>query len=204
MKKKIILTITILVIIAASITIYIISNKDKNCNQDAKQFKEEYESYNNKKITYNKKQYKLRSINIQEDNPMRKLNKNEIIDKLTKSTGVIIFTSPIDCTSREMVNKLLEVAQNYDCETIYYYDIDELNDKNLYNDILQVLDLKEINNGIVIFLQKGKIVEKQIGITDDYKYGTTLTEKQDNILKRKFKNGFNSISGEMCERETQC
>ncbi|MBR4618782.1 MAG: hypothetical protein IKO49_05710 [Bacilli bacterium] len=205
MKKRIIIGIIILIVGVVGIISGIkIANKEKECNQSALKFKKEYESYNNEEIKYQNKKYKLSKLTISDNNPMKSLNEKEIINKLTNTTGVIMFTSPIDYISREMIKVLLEIAPSFDCDTIYYYDIDELNNEELVNEIKKKLDVENLVNGTIIFVKEGKVSQLQVGITKEYKYGKKISETQKKELSRTLKNGFNSISGGMCEREKQC
>ena len=205
MKKKIFIVLLLTVLlVSGTILVITLSKKDSECNQSALKFKQEYESYNNEKIKYNNKEYKLPKLTINKDNPMRKLNQDDLMKKLNKSTTVIMFTSPIDYTSREMIKVLLEISPSFDCESIYYYDIDEISDEIITEQLKEKLEQEQVQNGTIIFLQKGKITEIQIGITKDYKYGKKINEKQKIELSRKIKNGFNSISGGICERQQQC
>ena len=206
-KKVIILIIAVIVVIASVITVIALNKKDNNCNQSALTFKEEYEKYNNKKITIESKKYKLTSLSISETNPMKKIAKDKLINTLTKSTGVVFFTSPIDFVSREMIPVILSTSKNYDCDVIYYYDIDELTDNETKNELTNILQKKNIDslqNGTILFIQKGKIKEFQVGISKDYKYGKKISEEDKKTLSRTIKNGFNSINSNMCEKQTQC
>ena len=205
MKKKIIIGIIISMIGIISIIIGInLINTNENCNEKALQFKKEYEKYNNKEITYNEKKYKLPTLNISKDNPMRVINKKDLLESLDSKTGIIMFSSPIDYTSRTMLEILLEISESFDCKIIYYYDIDELNDEALLQKLINKTSIENLSNGTIIFFDKGKIKEKIVGISEKHEYGKKISEEEKQELKRNMKNGFNSINGSTCEKEKQC
>ena len=227
MKKKILIIALILVLLAGRVTtFFVLKSKKENCNTQAIKFKEEYEKYNRKEITYNNKKYKLNDLSIDKDNPMNSINKSEIYDKLTTSTTIIFFTSPEDYTSREMLKVLLEVSKDNNCDTIYYYDVTKLNenylndeDTELYDEITNLLGEKlsktfdddtsrsgnkKIENGTIIFVKEGEVKTVIEEISDDYEYGSSLTEKQERSLKSSINKGFTEISGGVCEIRQQC
>ena len=210
MNKKIIIGSAgaILIIIGVLILVFV-NNSSSKCNDNALVFKKEYEKYNNKEMKKDNKKYKLTKLSISENNPMKKLTKKEIIDKLNSMTGVVFFTSPLDFASREMIPTILEVSKSFDCEVIYYYDIDEISSASMKNEILNVLrkkdeKLEEVKNSTILFIQKGEIKEIQIGIPENYEYGKKINDTQKKTLNRVLKNGFNSINNNMCEKAKQC
>ena len=210
MNKKIIIGSAgaILIIIGVLILVFV-NNSSSKCNDNALVFKKEYEKYNNKEMKKDNKKYKLTKLSISENNPMKKLTKKEIIDKLNSMTGVVFFTSPLDFVSREMIPTILEVSKSFDCEVIYYYDIDEISSASMKNEILNVLrkkdeKLEEAKNSTILFIQKGEIKEIQIGIPENYEYGKKINDTQKKTLNRVLKNGFNSINNNMCEKAKQC
>lgn len=223
MKKKIIIIGIIVLLIAGGITtFFVLKNNNKECNSQATRFKKLYEKYNSVNITYNKKKYKLQNLEIEKDNPMASISKEDIYNKLEKGTNIIFFSSPKDYTSREMLQVLLEVAKGNNCDTIYYFDIDKLNenyskeiDVELYDKITGKLDSninnyfkdtdkKKIENGTIVFSKDGEIKKVIENISDDYEYGNKITKKQEKSLKTDLNEGFSNISGGVCEIRQQC
>ena len=220
MKKKVV--IAVLLIIAIITTVLIIKETKKECNTQAKRFKELYEKYNNKEITNNGKKYKLQELDIDKENKMIEINKESIYKKLSEKTSIIFLGSPKDYTSREMLKVLLEISKDNNCETIYYYDINKLNDKykkgedtELYGKITEILGDKITNNfedsenkkieaGTIIFSKNGEIKTVIEGVSENYDYGKKINSKQKTDLKNKINEGFGEISGGVCEVRQQC
>ena len=181
MKKKIIVGIILVVIITCGIIVFLPSNE--KCNDQALEFKKIYEEYNNR----------LLKLNIKDNNPMSKINKEDIIKKIDSSDGIIFFGSPNDNESRKLVRELLQVAPDYNCEVIYYYDFTKL-DKNseVFSKLKEKLGDNEFKSNIIIFYKKGEI-SKYI------EYSKDIKEIKKNII-----DGFDSINGGMCEVAKQC
>ena len=180
MKKKIIIGMVLLVIIIVGLII-VIKDNNKKCNTNALKFKREYEKYNT-----------ILKIDIKDDNPMVKMNKKNIINKMNSSNGILFFGNPKSGDSRILVKELLKAAKDYDCEIIYYYNVNDLKDDKVYNELQTKLGDKELKNSVVIFYKKGEIVKYQEYI------------KNINILNKNLVEGFDSISGGMCEVAKQC
>lgn len=180
MKKKIIIGVVLAIIITGSILIF----RDKEqCNDNALKFKEIYEKYNKSK----------EKLNIKDDNPMVKINKEDIVKKINKSDGVIFFGTPKENESRILVKVLLEVSKDYDCEVIYYYDLSKLDkESDIYKELQTKLGDYKLKNGTIIFYKKGEIVG--------------YTEYKDNYkdMKKEINTNFTSISSGMCEVAKQC
>ena len=193
--KKLVIIIGLIILVVGT-TIFFIINNNKECNIQGKKFKNSYEKYNNKEIEYNNKKYKLQSLTIDEENPMVEISKEDIIKKLDSSTSIIIFISPKDYKSRELIKSLLEIAKSNNCETIYYYDIDKLNDnyknnkdKDLYNSIIEKLgdnitktfddsEEKKLENSTIIF-EKDKDIKDELVLLQDKIKGVYIGSKQE-------------------------
>lgn len=175
MKKIIILGILLVAIVTGC------GDNNKKCNTNALKFKEEYEKYN-----------KVLKLDIKDDNPMVKMNENDIIKKIDSSNGILFFGDPKNSDSRTLVKELLKTAKDYDCEIIYYYDINDLKDNNVYDELQTKLGEDKLKNNIVIFYKKGEITKYQEYIKD-------IKELDKNLVE-----GFDSISGGMCEVAKQC
>lgn len=226
-KKNTIIVSSVLMVALIALSILTVLNRDDNgdnCSKDALKFKEEYESKNGDIVRYDDKDYKLRTLNISKNNPVIYLKENEIVDKITSSTGVIYFGSSDDLLSREAVPVLLNVASEFDCDVIYYYDITLLSDEyekgvneekiNLYKSIVNSLgdkvdfsneeSLKKLVVPVVIFIKEGKITEAHSGLVKSYSPGKSLNTEQERQLSRMYRNGFNSINNGVCEKQQQC
>lgn len=179
MKKKIIIGIVLVIIIITGIIIF---SNNKKCNTNALEFKKEYEKYNTSLV----------KLSISDDNPMVKMNKQNIIKKIDSSNGILFFGNPKNNDSRTLIKELLKVARDYDCEIIYYYDINDLKDNNVYDELQTKLGEYSLKNNIVIFYKKGEITKYQEYVKDIKGLDKNLVE------------GFDSISGGMCEVAKQC
>ena len=180
MKKRIIIAIVLAIVIVGSV--FIFTGNNKNCNTNALEFKKEYEKYNNSLV----------KISISDDNPMVKMNKSNIIKKIDSSSGILFFGNPKNNNSRTLIKELLKVAKDYDCEIIYYYDINDLKNNDVYTELETKLADKSLENNIVIFYKKGEITKYQ-------EYVKEAKELNKNLVE-----GFDSISGGMCEVAKQC
>lgn len=219
--KKLVIIIGLIILVVGT-TIFFIINNNKECNIQGKRFKNLYEKYNNKEIEYNNKKYKLQSLTIDEENPMVEISKEDIIKKLDSSTSIIVFISPKDYKSRELIKSLLEIAKSNNCETIYYYDIDKLNDnyknnkdKDLYNSIIEKLgdnitktfddsEEKKLENSTIIFSKDKEIKLVIEDLTENYEYGKKLTTEEKKKLESKINEGFSELNGGVCEIRQQC
>lgn len=181
MKNKIICGIVVIITIIICIIIVGINNKE--CNEQAIEFKNIYEKYNDT----------LEKLNIDKENPMSNINKEDIIKKIDSSNGIMFFGNPKDNESRILVKELLKIAPDYNCEVVYYYDLTKIDNNNgVYSKLKEKLGENELKNNIIIFYKKGEI-SKYV------KYS-----KDNNDIKNNIKEGFDSINGGMCEVAKQC
>ena len=124
-KKKIIMLITAIVVVALAIGfgIFAFTRPKQELNKDAIKFKEEYTEYNDKVNEYNGKGYV--KVNLDDDNTFRYLTENEAVELLDKGTGVIYFGFPTCPWCRSLVSTLGKVAKEKN-ETIYYLNVLDL------------------------------------------------------------------------------
>lgn len=113
MKKKVVILLGVVLVIALGVLGYLYLNKEKNTNVDGKRFAEEYTS-------------------VTEDNVFVYRNIDEIINILEHGTGVVYLGFPECPWCTAYVPYLNEVAQDNDVEKVYYYNI--LNDRKENND----------------------------------------------------------------------
>ena len=86
----------------------------------------------------------------------------------------------------------MKVAKDYDCEIIYYYNINDLKNDDVYTKLETKLSGKSLKNNTIIFYKKGEITKYQ-------EYVKEIKELNKNLVE-----GFDSISGGMCEVAKQC
>ena len=108
MKKKIIIVIGVVAVIALGVLGYLYLNKEKNTNIDGKKFAEEYTS-------------------VTKDNVFVYRSAEEIINILEHGTGVVYLGFPECPWCTAYVPYLNEVAKENDVDKVYYYNI--LNDR---------------------------------------------------------------------------
>ena len=108
MKKKIIIVIGVVLVIALGVLGYLYLNKEKNTNIDGKKFAEEYTS-------------------VTKDNVFVYRSAEEIINILEHGTGVVYLGFPECPWCTAYVPYLNEVAKANDVDKVYYYNI--LNDR---------------------------------------------------------------------------
>lgn len=217
MKKKVmylIVGISVLCLILVSVLMFINKDnkKEKETNEYALKFKEEYEQFNNKK---NSRGQEYLNLTISEDNPIMYSNYNEIINIIDSKTGVIYFGFPECPWCRNAVSVLLESAKYNGVEEIYYLNIQDMRDQyevrdnelvktkeagEGYYELLEALDeiledyiVSDINTGVkrlyaptVVFVKNGEIIGHHVATVDlnenQTKYDP-LTKEQFNQLK---------------------
>ena len=145
---------------------------------DAVKFKKEYESLNGKTSVSGKK---IKSINISKDNPIKYSNFDEVLKIIDKGTGIIYLGFPECPWCRTAIPVLLEAANDYKIDTIYYINVtgkrDEYEVKN------GKVVIKKDDNGKKVIGDKGyhkllKVLDKEL---DDY----VITDKN----KKEYKVG---------------
>ncbi len=118
MKKRKIIYILIPILCAlVAVLSYV---KVTNLNTDAFKFKNEYEKLNGKEIS-NGLEYK--KLSIDNSNPIKYSNYDEIVDVIKNKTGVIYLGFPECPWCRNALPVLLEVAKDNNIDTIYYKNI---------------------------------------------------------------------------------
>ncbi len=113
MKKKIIIIIGVVLVIALGVLGYLYLNKEKNTNVDGKKFAAEYTS-------------------VTEDNVFVYKTIDEIINILEHGTGVVYLGFPECPWCTAYVPYLNEVAKANSVDKVYYYNI--YNDRKENND----------------------------------------------------------------------
>ena len=113
MKKKIIIIIGVVLVIALGVLGYLYLNKEKNSNIDGKKFAEEYTS-------------------VTKDNVFVYRSAEEIINILEHGTGVVYLGFPECPWCTAYVPYLNEVAKANDVDKVYYYNILNEGNKRIY------------------------------------------------------------------------
>ena len=122
MKKKIVILIGVVLVIALGIFGYLYTNKNKDTNTDGKKFAEEYGS-------------------VTEDNVFVYKSIDEIINILEHGTGVVYLGFPECPWCQAYVKYLNETAKAANIEKIYYFNIleDRKNNTEKYQEIVSIL-----------------------------------------------------------------
>ena len=160
MKKKIIILVGVVLVIAVGVLAYLYIDKEKNTNVDGKKFAEEYTSVTEKNV------FVYRSI-------------DEIINILEHGTGVVYLGFPECPWCTAYVPYLNEVAIDKGAEKIYYYNIlnDRKDNTDNYKKLVEILNdhlrfdeegNKRIYAPSVIAVKDGEIV----GFDDETSWDT--------------------------------
>ena len=193
MKKKIII-VTILIILLLLIGLIVYSN-------DAIRFKLSYEYINTVEYSNGKKI----KVSIPLNNQIKYLNNNDIITFLKEGTGIIYFGYNTCPWCRNIVEPLLEVADENNIDKVYYVDIHHIS--KIKKEIINILDdylrLDEETNTKVLavpdvyFIKNGKILTHHIGTVDSYKNPYLgMNKKQKEELKKIYNEGIEAINNE--------
>ena len=147
MKRNLLLTSLLIVVL-----LVVGCTKTNNVSEDAKKFKEDYESLNGVTI---KDDMKHRSITIPEDNPMVYKTFKEISEKIDNKESFVVYVGFSACPwCRSVIPYVLEVAKENKIDTIYYVNVRSDNTKatdlrgyyKLDKDNKPVVDIKADEN----------------------------------------------------------
>lgn len=175
--KKIVLLIFIclsFVLVGCSSDKKEVKEVKKEEKTDALKFKEDYESLNGKELEYGDKKFKIREVDIKEDNPFIYSDAEKVIEMMENKESFIVYFGFNTCPwCRSVVGILSDVANDLGLEKIYYVDV---------KDIRDVMELDEDNKPKT--KTKGsdsyyKLLEKFDNVLEDY----TLTDKDDKEIK---------------------
>lgn len=200
-KKLIVFILIILVLISLAIicSIYFINkngkdndNKDnyKEISEDARKFKEEYESLNNTIKESDGVEYN--SITIPEDNPIVYVNIEEALDIIKNGSGIMYIGANNCPWCRTMIPVMFEVAKDLNIDKIYYLTLKDQKSRKEDLDELKSLVWEDYasrdeNGEIRIFIpfvipfKDGKIsLKKRLSydINEDQTKYDPLTESQ--------------------------
>jgi thiol-disulfide isomerase/thioredoxin len=101
-------------------------------NTDAKKFKSEYESLNDQEV---KEGLKYRSVNIDENNPIKYATASDIVNKIDNKESFLVYFGFDSCPwCRSIIESMLESAKNNNISTIYYVDVKSIRDVYTLNE----------------------------------------------------------------------
>lgn len=226
MKKKniVIIVLTFLILIGA-ITTYIIYN-NKNSNNDSSKFKKEYENLNNKQDSNNNT---YMNLSLPSTKSIKYVSGEEVVDIIKNKTGVIYFGFPECPWCRNAITPLLDVINDNEVETLYYYnnkedrDIKSLDGTNIVTEkegtdnYYQIVDLlkdylgeykglndpsiKRLYYPTVVFVHDGKVDGIHVSTVESHTVGKTpLNEAQTRELKNIYQGYIDKIYGGVCDQ----
>lgn len=192
--KKILIYIMVLVVVSAlAIILSVFGNRNTEPTEDSLRFKEEYEALNSSI-----------HVSIDEVNPIKYATFEEVENLLTSGTGVVYFGFPSCPWCRNMISVLLDVAQENNYETIYYFNPRDIrsNDNDDYNRLIEILGdylLESEGNKVlyvpdVYFVKDGNIVGHHLSTVDSQTDPSiSLNENQVTELSNKYQGLFDKI-----------
>ena len=136
-----------------------------------------------KLVSINNKKLNLSDLyNISENNVYKVIKEDELKDILEKKTGIVLFATSSDTSSRNVVTLLNDAVMKTNIPQVYYYDINDIS-SSLKEYLLNSL------NGKVDSIDKATVLYVNAG--DVYK---VYQESRDNELseeeKEKLRNDF--------------
>ncbi len=194
MKKKIMIITLIVFIIVILFIMYMF------LRPDSLRFKNDYEMYN---IVSNNDGDKIK-VSIPFNNKIKYISNNDVIKLFENGTGIIYFGYPTCPWCRNVVPIILDVVENSNIDTLYYYDIHSSKfnssfEKKLFKYIKEYLR-KDSNNEYVIavpdvyFIKDGKIVGRHLSTLSSQKSPyDKLNSKQVNELKKIYKDSIKKM-----------
>lgn len=230
MKKDWIKILIVSLIIIICIITFITVKKNR-VTKDEKSFKKEYERYNGYTNPGSDKKYF--DVNIEEQNGIKYLDDDEVIDMLQNKTGIIYFGFPTCPWCRSMIEVLLDAKDSTNQKNIYYYNALDIRDEKVLEDgkvkttkkgkknyykILDILgDKASVYEGLeddsikrlyfptVVFVRNGKIVDIHISTVDSQEDPyKKLNKKQKAELKKIYTMGIAKMNGKECDSDTAC
>ena len=230
MKKNGIKLLIIFLIILICIITFITVKKNR-VTKDEKSFKKEYERYNGYTNPGSDKKYF--DVNIEEQNGIKYLDDDEVIDMLENKTGIIYFGFPTCPWCRSMIEVLLDAKDSTNQKNIYYYNALDIRDEKVLEDgkvkttkkgkknyykILDILgDKASVYEGLeddsikrlyfptVVFVRNGKIVDIHISTVDSQEDPyKKLNKKQKAELKKIYTMGIAKMNRKECDSDTAC
>ena len=196
MRKKVIISLSIVIIISIMLCGLLFLKDDKVTivyTDDEIKLKENYEKYNN--VEYNN--ILLNEVNIDSDNNVTYTNEKTIKNLLTSGTNIIFFGDECNSTSRYFLPILISNLKKNNIDGFYYYDSKELKKKDIYKDILNTIydeeNYREMIIPTIMFIKDGKF----IGLYDS-------DEFNEEELKEKLSYYIDKINPSVCSTDEKC
>ncbi len=170
----------IFILLFFMVLVGIVTYKDKKedpftINNDAIQFKNEYESLNN--VVNENDGKTMKELSIPQDNPVDIINEEEAISLLKSGTG-ILYMGFAECPwSRSMLPVLLQTLDNMNIDRLYYLNIFDIRDTLVLNDQNKVEISEEGTDGYYEMLK----------LLDDFLNPYYLTGENDKKIDAKEK-----------------
>ena len=167
MKKISVLLITLLLIVSVT-----------GCakkNLDSKKFKEEYESFNDKKNDY----FEYRDLDLDVKNPFVYSTDAEIVEKIENDESFIVYFGDPECPwCRSVIEEAIKSANDNNIEKIYYVRFWDGFHKEIIRDVYELDE-----NNAPVLKEKGsdaytKLLEYLDGVLKDY----TLKDSDGNTI----------------------
>ncbi len=171
-KKFLIGSLVILFVIMIIIGFFTFYNKKESNNpkSDALLFQEEYESLNG--VINEETGKTMKTIEIDNNNPVDILTEEETITLLENQTGILYLGFPNCPWCRNLVPVLLQTLNNMDINKLYYLNILEMRDEYIVNEDNKLTKSKEGSEAYY----------KMLTILDDYlEPYTVLNKKQKEV-----------------------
>ena len=226
MKKNIIIIIsTIIVFLVMGLFLLLMKTEETGTKYTADEikFKDEYE-------TLNGTDYKdsiLKTITIENDNNIKYLTDNEIIDALTNGNKIIYLGWPECNWCRTMLPTLINTIKKNDIDTLYYLNFKELrnayenssdiNKVKIYEKLLEIVgdDItnvfsedssrsgeKKIIAPTVIFIKDGKYIGLHEKTVDSQlKSSDELSKDEIKELENSYQNYIDKMNINVCVEE---
>lgn len=229
MKKNIIIILSVVLImgILSLVLLFIKADNGKIAyTEDEIKFKNEYEKDNGVEIAEN---YILKTLNIDNDNNVKYVTDNNIINLLTKGTNVIYFGWSECNWCRTALPILLNTLKENNIDTLYYYNFKELrnayenNDEEkskIYEEIINIIgndietvfdenstrtNEKKILAPTVVFIKDGKYIGLHFKTVDSQINSTDeLNEKEKKELKHKYQELIDQLNVNVCTTDEGC
>ena len=172
MKKKVLLSLFITVLLLGVVTG---CGKKEEKNKDAIKFKEEYESFNEKKNDY----FEYRNLSIDEDNPFIFATDEEVVKMIENKESFLVYFGDPQCPwCRSIIEHAIKSAKENGIEKIYYVRFWDGFHEEKIRDVYELDD----NNKPVLKQEGSKAYSKLIKYLDNVLSEYTLKDKDKNTI----------------------
>lgn len=168
MKKKLVLIISAIVVIASIVYLIVINTdkENKTTLTDAEKFKTEYEKINgNINEKYN---VVTREVDIPKDNPIVYISPENLVEKMDNKETFVVYFGFANCPwCRSVIETMFKVAKDYKINKIYYVDVSNIRDTYKLDEDNKPVVSTEGTSGYYKLLDKfSKVLEDYI-LTDE-------------------------------------